>query len=154
MNNVTIRPATESDFDFAFAVKKRAFGPYIKEVWGWDEEIQIELHKKVWSERTMFIITKNDTSVGTLSYDVKKDHIYLGQFFIMPEFQKHGIGSVVLELLFADSLKMNLPIRLRYLNNNPAGELYKRNGFKESGKADEHYIYLERQPGASRAVVA
>ncbi len=40
------RPATPDDYWFAYELKKQALGPYVKEVWGWDEEVQLSFHSK------------------------------------------------------------------------------------------------------------
>ena len=34
---VSLRPATDRDSDFAFHVKERAFRPQVEKVWGWEQ---------------------------------------------------------------------------------------------------------------------
>jgi hypothetical protein len=40
---------------------------------------------------------------------------------------------------------MGLPMRLRYLKWNPVGSLYRREGFRQVGETDIHFL-MERAP--------
>ena len=35
----SLRPATDQDSDLCFDIKKKAFGEYVEEIWGWDEDV-------------------------------------------------------------------------------------------------------------------
>jgi hypothetical protein len=43
----TLRPTTDTDFAFAFEVKKDAMGPHISSRWGWDEKYQLDVHQRM-----------------------------------------------------------------------------------------------------------
>ena len=62
-----LRPAVESDFDFAFEAKRDAMGPYIKVRWGWDQEYQLSIHKLRWAEKLWFVVMLEDEAIGTVS---------------------------------------------------------------------------------------
>lgn len=145
MHQLELRRANDQDQEFAFRVKKAALGPYIESKWGWDEERQHFLQREEWLSRKIFVISKNQIAIGTVSIDTKDDHIYLGDFYLLPEFQNQGIGTLILENVFREADEKQLPVRLQYLKWNPVGELYKRNGFKQYAETEFHFL-MERSP--------
>ena len=40
MHDIALRPATADDFEFFFQLHKDTLGPYVEQVWGWDDEEQ------------------------------------------------------------------------------------------------------------------
>ena len=48
---ISLRPASEQDFQFAFEAKRKALGPHIMARWNWDESYQLNTHRTRWSER-------------------------------------------------------------------------------------------------------
>ena len=54
--NLITRKAKDSDYNFAFEIKKQAIGPHITSKWGWDEEFQLNIHHQRWNEKPWLII--------------------------------------------------------------------------------------------------
>jgi hypothetical protein len=40
MKDIALRPATTDDAEFFFALHKRSLGPYVDQIWGWDDDEQ------------------------------------------------------------------------------------------------------------------
>lgn len=142
---VSLRAATPDDLRFAFEAKRKALGPHIAARWEWDERFQKEIHRKRWEERPWSIIQGEGVAIGTVSVDVKEDHIRFGEFYILPEYQRQGIGSKVLASVLEKSDAQSLPVKLEYLKWNPVGSLYLRHGFKVVSQNDIHF-FLIREP--------
>jgi GNAT superfamily N-acetyltransferase len=67
-----------------------------------------------------------------------------GEFcFLVPEYQRRGIGSSLLDRLIREAEGEGLPIHLRLLKVNPALSLYERKGFRVV-RREGPYIYMER----------
>ena len=142
---ITLSPAGEADFEFAFEVKRQALGPYVQARWGWDDALQREFHRQRWDERPWSIITLAGQRVGTVSCARTPTHWQFGEFYLLPSFQNQGIGSEVLRSFLREVDTEKLAVRLEYLKNNPVGSLYKRHGFIVVTENDSHY-FLVRAP--------
>jgi len=141
----TLRPATESDFAFAFEAKKEAMGPHISARWGWDENYQLAVHRRRWTEKPWFIISLNGMSIGTVSILEEPNSLRFGEFYLLTRFQHQGLGSMILSQVLEGCDKSNKAVRLEYLKWNPVGSLYKRHGFKVVSENDIHY-FMVREP--------
>lgn len=128
--DVTLRTATTAEGEFAFQVWKAAMEPYIAATWGWDENAQRQRQHEEFSHRPYRIVEVGGHPIGTLIVNHAPDHLYLSGLYLLPEHQRQGYGSRVLEGLLAEGQAHNLPIRLRVLKVNPqARHLYERAGF-------------------------
>ncbi|REC94932.1 GNAT family N-acetyltransferase [Kushneria indalinina] len=137
-----LRPALESDFEFAFAVKKEALGPHIAVRWGWDEKFQMALHQQRWREKPWFIVMRDDERIGTLSLLDEGDTVRLGEFYIEGAHRGHGLGTRLLNDVVRDCDASNQNIRLEYLKWNPVASLYKRHGFEVVSENEIHFFML------------
>jgi len=142
---VSCRTAHEEDISFAFAVKKAALRAYVEPIWGWDEAVQIEFHRRNWAERRPDIIRLIDRDIGTIQIWKRDEDMLLGEFYLFPEFQKLGIGSELMRRLVSESDSRMVPIRLQVIKINPAKSLYLRFGFRVSGETRTHF-QMEKIP--------
>lgn len=141
---LTLLPFTRGsaqDFELAYAIKKVALGPHIIPRWGWDDAKQRATMHEKWAAKTFFRIEVDGQTVGTISLDPDGDGMEIGEFYILPEHQKRGLGAQVLDGVLAQAGEK--PVRLRVLKWNPAFALYKRHGFAVVGESDIHY-FMER----------
>jgi len=145
MDDIFVRAATEHDFEFAFEAKRQALGPHVQARWGWDEALQRDIHRQRWQERSWSIIEISGQPIGTVSVDERGDHIRFGEFYLLKQYQRQGIGTLVLQRVINQSDAVSLPVRLEYLRWNPVASLYRRHGFKPASENDTHY-FVERQP--------
>lgn len=143
---LTLRPATTADGAFAFHVWKAAMEAYVDMAWGWDETWQRQNQQKEFVSRLHKIIEARGQPIGTLITEYASDHLYLAGLYLLPEYQRQGYGSCVLERLLAEAQAQYLPVRLRVLKVNPlARRLYERAGFIPVGE-EEVFTIMEVSP--------
>jgi GNAT superfamily N-acetyltransferase len=145
---IRLIPADETHREFSYQVKKVAEGEYITSLFGWDEEVQRGYHSEAWQQRRPDIITYGSNLVGTMATIESRECIEVGQFFILPEYQRKGIGTYLLKKTLDRAGRLGKNVTLRFLRNNPVESLYVRNGFRIVG-ADEVFHHMERKPRGS-----
>ncbi len=138
------RPAQSSDYEFLFELKKAAEFEPIKAVFGWDEQVQRDIHAEEWAEERPEIIEYQGKAIGSVLLKDKGDHFYFCRFFLLPEYHGKGIGSQVLTDCLAQAAKLNKPVELCYLQGNRVGELYLRFGFEITSQNDQ-FVYMWRE---------
>ncbi|CAH7035331.1 hypothetical protein VCHA54P500_70078 [Vibrio chagasii] len=60
------RPAQSSDYEFLFELKKAAEFEPIKAVFGWDEQVQRDIHAEEWEEERPEIIEYQGKAIGSV----------------------------------------------------------------------------------------
>jgi GNAT superfamily N-acetyltransferase len=138
-------PDNEAAFEFSFAVKKEALGPHILMRWPWDEAYQRQIHRLRRAEKPFFAIHRNGVAVGTLSWQAHPDYFRFGEFYLLAQHQRCGLGTRILAHMLSLADAARLPVRLEYLKWNSVGTLYRRHGFRPIGETDIH-VLLERPP--------
>jgi len=134
---------TDEEFEFSFQAKKQALGPHIIQQWGWDEKFQREIHDQRLREKPFCRIEMNGRPIGTLSLQLLQGFIRFGEFYLVDSFRGLGIGSRILAHCLQLADDRNMPVRLEYLQWNPVGSLYRRNGFVEVERTPTHFL-MER----------
>lgn len=137
-----LRMATNDDMEFAFEVKRESLGPHIAVRWGWDDELQRQFHEQRWGQRTWFIITVDGCDAGTVAIDDAPTHIQFGEFYLLPGYQRNGIGTNVLRTVLTRADLQAKPVRLEYLKWNPVASLYLRHGFRVASDSDTHFFLV------------
>jgi GNAT superfamily N-acetyltransferase len=144
---LALRPARESDSPFTYAVKREALGNYVAQVWGWDEAVQRAYHAADWERHRPDIVELEGTPIGTLEIIENDDHVYIGEFYLLPEYQRRGIGTELLRRVLERADRIGVPSRLQFLKVNPVRSLYERHGFRVTGESATHY-FAERPTAA------
>ncbi|RXJ73208.1 GNAT family N-acetyltransferase [Veronia nyctiphanis] len=137
------RQALDGDYDFLFELKKAAEYDAVKAVFGWDENIQREIHADEWEEARPNIIEVDGNRVGSFLLLDKGDHFYFCRFFLMPKLQGKGLGSRVLNDCLRQADDERKPVRLCYLQGHHVGKLYHKFGFSRCSE-DAQFVYMER----------
>ena len=142
---IAISAASDDDYEFSYQVKKAAEGELIQKTLGWDEAFQRDFHKKEWTEKQPSIIKVDDNPIGTVALTENDGQIEIGQFFIQPEYQNRGIGTIILHRALQKADEVQAIIKLAFLRGNRAESLYRRNGFQLVAQTETH-CYMERRP--------
>jgi len=138
---ISLRPATEADSDFAYRAHRDAMGEYAIATFGkWDEDAVRKRASDNIANGSTRIIELDGVPIGIRVVEREPDFIQLAQLFILPGYQRRGIGSMLLEQLLADAKSARLPLRLRVLRVNPAFALYQRMGFQVVQETPERYF--------------
>jgi ribosomal protein S18 acetylase RimI-like enzyme len=114
---------------------------HVLATWGaWnDDEVRHNIAESIAAGYTQ-IIELGDAPIGIQAVERAPDHIQLWRIFILPEYQRRGIGSQLIECVLAEARSARLPLRLRVLRVNPAFKLYERMGFKVVQTTPERYF--------------
>jgi ribosomal protein S18 acetylase RimI-like enzyme len=118
-------------------------GEYVAAIWGWDEEVQRDLHESGFDAARTQIITVEGIDVGLLVVERRRDEIYLGRIEIHPEQQGRGIGGHLIQALQRAAQQRGRPVVLDVLAvNRRAYALYRRLGFEEVARHGENDIKI------------
>jgi GNAT superfamily N-acetyltransferase len=125
MPNITLRDATTDDAAFALHVTEACMRVYAEQTWG------------RWSGRADFdpavdmIVERNGRGVGLmgLSIDSRQKSWVLEKLYLLPAYQRQGIGSFLLKNLIESAKSERAVVRLTVLEVNPARRFYERHGF-------------------------
>jgi len=134
-----LRPVTEADFDWLWALKQRTMRPYVEQTWGvWDEGVQDIYFRQGFLPEKLRIIVAAGRDAGLLEVDRSGGEIFLRRIEIAPEFQGRGLGTAVVADLAAEARAARRPLRLQVLRVNPARRLYARLGLRVVGESPTH----------------
>ena len=143
---VSLRPATADDCEFAYRTTRDTMREYVLATWGaWNEEQVRQRSSGNISAGATQIIELGSVAIGIHVVKREPDAIRLLQIFILPEYQRRGIGSHLIERLLTEARSARLPLRLRVLRVNPAFALYQRMGFNVVEATPERY-FMEHSP--------
>jgi GNAT superfamily N-acetyltransferase len=126
----TIRRSTIDDAPLFYSVINRTMREFIIATWGrWNEDRvrQESLEDSV--SPNARVIQIGDVSVGVAIVERLLTHIQLEQLYLLPEYQRMGIGSALIDGLISEASQSQVPICLRVMAVNPAKQFYERFGF-------------------------
>jgi ribosomal protein S18 acetylase RimI-like enzyme len=92
------------------------------------------------AESGISVVEVDDRRVGRLRVTRTDGYIELSGIQLLPDFQRHGIGTAVIEDLKAQAVAAGIPLDLSVDKDNPqARKLYERLGFLPVGETEEEY---------------
>jgi ribosomal protein S18 acetylase RimI-like enzyme len=143
-----IRPAAGEDVGFLADVvfeATRAQGrlPYDFDERQWRERFcdwsMAEIRGEIPGSTTSVVEIDNERA-GRLRVTRTADHIELNGIQLLPEIQRRGIGTAIIEDLKSQAAAAGIPIDLGVEKDNPqARKLYERLGFVQAGETEEEY---------------
>ncbi|MFC4585864.1 GNAT family N-acetyltransferase [Sphaerisporangium corydalis] len=101
------------------------------------------------SARHTSVIVADGAFAGSVALRPAEDGWWLEHFYLAPDVQGRGLGTVVLRTLLDRTDADGLPVRLNVLRGSAARRLYERHGFTVESE-DPIDIYMVRPPGADR----
>jgi GNAT superfamily N-acetyltransferase len=143
-----LEPVSPDDFDDLLALRLRAMRDSLERLGRYDEQRARERlaanfdaaqtrHICVAGQRVGFLVLK------TLSHALRLDHLYID-----PAFQGRGIGQQVLQGVFEQADRAQLPVELCALKGSEANRFYLHHGFVAIGEGewDIDYVRLPLWP--------
>ena len=88
------------------------------------------------------VVQFNGSDIGTLSVARENFHIFVERLYLLPEFQRLGVGSSLVRSLLLEAKVAGLPLRLTVLAVNPAREFYAKHGFVVTAVTPER-VHME-----------
>ena len=137
---LVVRPSSADEQRFAFEVKRAALREHVAQVWGWDDAVQQAFHASDWASHRPDVIELDGMPIGTVETIAHADHLYVGEFYLLPAYQRRGIGRQVLEDILARADRLSLRVRLQFLKVNPVRSLYERAGFRVTEESETHFF--------------
>lgn len=136
----TVRPAEESDIEFVFHLMKVALGPHIIQTWDeFDDVSQRARFDKVTRVEDHKIVEASGKPIGCICALEREHELHIVRIFLVPEYQRRGIGTRIVADLLLSARKRGVPARLRVLKVNPARRLYERLGFDIIDETETDY---------------
>ncbi len=128
--NFKLRPTSIDDAPIFYSVIDRTMRQFIMTTWGrWDEaRVQSEALADSTSPNSQ-VIQVGEMAAGVLMVERLPTHIQLVQIYLLPEYQKLGIGTALLKNLITEAKQSQIPIRLKVMAINPAKLFYEKLGF-------------------------
>ena len=121
----------------------------IKQLFGWRgdevERVRFLLH---YVPARSHIIVVAGREAGFMQVLETYSYVELEQFYLLPAFQRQGIGSEIIGDLIANAHADRKPLRLSSAKINPARALYERLGFHVTGE-DQYKVYMELGPSTA-----
>ena len=140
---VDLRPAAAADRAFAQAVYFETQRWIIEELFGWrgDAAERAKFDEIYRPEETSILVTEGEDA-GWMTIVREDGAMELDGIYISPQFQRRGIGSALIRGLMVQAALERKPLRLSTAKINPARELYRRLGFRETAE-DRYKTYME-----------
>jgi ribosomal protein S18 acetylase RimI-like enzyme len=142
----TLRQANIDDAPLFYSVIYRTMREFIITTWGaWNESrVQSESHKYSISPNAR-VIQVGDMAAGVFLVERYPTHIQLAQIYLLPEYQRLGIGSVLIDSLIIEGSQSKIPIRLHVMAVNPAKRFYEHFGFVVTESTPDLF-FMEKVP--------
>lgn len=144
--SIVLRLANLADSEFAYGVLCKTIRPYAEQTFGiWQEaHVRSVLAGNI-SAGVTKIIMAVAKPVGILTVKELETHFQLDQLFVLPEYQRNGIGTELVRQILQRAKHLEVPVRLRVLRVNPAKRLYERMGFLVTSEEPERF-YMQSAP--------
>lgn len=142
-------PAHQSDFDRLFALRLLTMRESLERIGRFDPQRALERFQNSFRPQHTRLIIVKDQLAGCVALGPHEDGWLLEHFYIAPQFQGYGLGSLVLSQLMTQADQAQKTINLSVLQQSNAARFYKKHGFHKTGE-DEWDIYYAREPVISR----
>jgi GNAT superfamily N-acetyltransferase len=144
--NLTLRPATSEDSPLFYKVIDLTMREFILATWGrWDEarvQSESQTHSQLPNAQ---VIQVDGVPAGVLVVSRYSTHIQVEQIYLLPQYQRSGIGSNLMNSIITKAAGLNIPIRLRVMAVNPAKKFYEYLGFVVIETTPEFFV-MEKIP--------
>ncbi|WP_353193446.1 GNAT family N-acetyltransferase [Pandoraea pnomenusa] len=147
--NFTFRRTALSDAETLVEIRIAAMRESLERIGRFDPQRARERFLNTFDPSLCRFIDVDGVPAGFILIRPHDDHWLLDHFYILPEFQRAGLGAAVLRTVIDDADARHIPIRLGALRESDANRFYQRHGFLQVEEA-EWDIYYVRQPGQPR----
>jgi GNAT superfamily N-acetyltransferase len=141
---IAVRPARVEDFDFCSDLYFSEMGRTIREL-NLDVGKQAANLRQRWDLQQVRIITLAGDDIGWVQSMIEGDALFLGQLFVEPAHQGHGIGTTIVRRLIEEAACERRAVTLGVVKTSPALRLYRRLGFRTT-REDDRKFYMRRDP--------
>ncbi len=139
---ISLEPAIELDFEDLLALRIEAMRESLERIGRFDPARASDRFRAGFSPTHTKHIVADEQRVGFLATQQQEQHLLLDHLYIKPVHQGRGIGSAVLQLVFAQAERLHLPVKLGALKESDSNRFYMRHGFQliEQAEFDNYYL--------------
>ena len=139
---VTTRASTEADADFVNNLTRVVMREHVETTWCSAHARESYYQRNLFDQKSTRIIQYGAVDIGRISVKEFSDHMLFDEIHLLPDYQRRGIGTLLLQELLAQAKDKQLPVRLMVLRSNPAKQLYERLGFTVYDEDGERYYMV------------
>ena len=152
----TLRPETEADVPFLRQLYISTRWEELAQVANWTDDQRIAfLDSQFDAQRSHYlsqyasaafdVLEAQGVPAGRLYLDRQADTLLVVDIALLPEWCGRGIGTALLEAMFAEARLSGKGVTISVEKFNPAQRLYRRLGFREYA-ADQVYWFMHWSP--------
>lgn len=144
------RKANTTDLEVMWYLHREALGPYIKQIWGWDEQKQRMMFQSKNRLENCELIDIGSIAGQIIHYG-RNHNYYLESILIFPFYHGSGLAAKALARVEDIAKKCGANVELQVFKvNTRAIRFYEKNGYCRVGDSEFHYQYMKlTQHGSS-----
>jgi ribosomal protein S18 acetylase RimI-like enzyme len=124
-------PATDEDRAFLFGLFSLTMRNVIESTWGWNETWQLAEFDRRFAAYEVSTIRSGVERIGGLFLEATPQSLHIHEIQVMPEYQRRGIGTAVMQTIIARARAHELAVTLTVVPaNSRAQRFYERLGFR------------------------
>ena len=70
---------------------------YVEQTWSWDEKWQRAHFRENFDPAKNQIVVLDDRDIGVIAAERREAEVFLGSIYILPEYQRRGIGTLLIK---------------------------------------------------------
>jgi GNAT superfamily N-acetyltransferase len=146
LNDVTLLPASASDFEALLALRIEAMQSSLERIGRFDPQRARERFQSSFEPSFTRHVVVSSARIGFIAVKPNAGALLLDHLYVLPAHQGRGIGSAVLALLFEEADAARLAMRVGALRGSASNRFYARHGFVEVEQTewDIHYVRAAR----------
>jgi GNAT superfamily N-acetyltransferase len=143
INVPSLRSSTANDAPFIYGVIETTMRRHVEVTWGaWlPERVRNKSEADAIDPLTR-IVQVGGQDCGVFYVQTRATELWVQMLFVLPEFQRRGVGRSLLAQVQEAAREARLPVRLRVMRVNPARYYYDHLGFV-SFKEEDDFLYFE-----------
>lgn len=153
-----LRPETEADLPFLFQLYISTRWDELASLTDWSEAQKIgflqsqfaaqrDHYLKNYGNSSFDVIEQQGVPAGRFYVDRQQRTLLIVDIALLPQWRGRGIGTALIEALFAEARGAGKEVSISVEKFNPAQRLYRRLGFREFAEDDVYwFMYWSPQP--------
>jgi GNAT superfamily N-acetyltransferase len=126
MRDISLRAATSNDAAFSLHVTEACMRAYAEQTYGTWDPARALAGLNVASDQIVLLAGRD---IGLMEVERRSDFWILKKLYLLPAYQRQGIGGYLLRRLIEDAKSARVGLQLTVLEVNPARRFYERHGF-------------------------
>ena len=144
-SGVILRPAAQSDRDFARLLYLDSMKQRVPVLGRWDEAAAIARFRRNFRLDQSQVVCLDGHGIGWMQVSETTEGLHLHQIHIVEEFRNQGIGTFLIRALLQRAEAGRKSVVLNVMRGNPAISLYLRLGFRTI-RTDEEKLHMSWDP--------